>query len=92
MLATDKWYFTHGNILYMGYINAVDYIGTFKEIHPHTALVLGYHEYEVYNDSYELIATVRIDSSLDVQETFNALYKELGKIFGTVWLSVQTMA
>lgn len=98
MLSTDRWYFTHGNIMDTGYINAMEYVGSFKEIHPHTAWVLGYHEYEIYNDmdlfkdaSAEPIATVRIDASLDVQETMYALLKELGKIFGTVWLSVTTM-
>lgn len=92
MLPTDKWYFTHGKIMYTGYINAIDHIGDFKEVHPHTALVLGYHEYEVFNDSdIEPIATVRIDSSLDVQETIYALLKELYKIFDTVWLSLDTI-
>ena len=92
MLPTDKWYFTHGPIIDTGYINAMEYLGSFKEIHPHNAWVLGYHEYEIYNDTnIEPIATVRIDSSLDVQETYNALLKKLYKIFGTMWIKLGTI-
>ena len=92
MLPTDKWYFTHGKIMDTGYINAMEYLGSFKEIHPHTAWALGYLEYEVYKDGdIEPSATVRIDASLDVQETLYALHKELSKIFGSTWISLTTI-